>query len=274
MKLGIIHYNFPDHSLSEFLRAIKDLGYGYSEIMCRDVWPDETKGNPEAEAEKLKKEMDSVGVKCSALSLQNDFVVLDEAVVKAQIERAKRVCGLARILGTNVLRTEGGRPKDEVPQERWVEAMAGCLKRMADFIEKEDYYLAVDNHGKVTNDGELQLRLFKMVGSKRVGANLDTMNYRATGQYDLETVYKFWKMVAPCTFHTHFKDGFLKDGKYTGMELGGGELDLSIAVKALKDANYKGVWVVEYEKKDGDRVEGAKKSIKHLKSLLKQAGVR
>lgn len=268
MKLGIIHYNFPEHSMSEFLRDIKKLGYDYSEIMCRDVWPDETTGNPEAEAEKLRKEMDQVGVKCSALSLQNDFVVLDKAVIEQQIKRAKRVCALARILGTNVLRTEGGRPKPEVPEEKWVDAMAGCLKRMAEFIEKEDYYLAVDNHGKVTNDAELQIRLFKMVGSKRVGANMDTMNYRATGQYDLETVYKFHRIIAPYTFHTHFKDGFLKDGKYTGMELGGGELDLSIAVKALKDAGYKGVWVVEYEKKDGDRVEGAKKSIEHLKSLL------
>jgi len=268
MKLGIIHYNFPEHTLSEFLVAIKELGYGYTELMTRDVWPDETTGDPEAEAEKLKKEMDAVGITCSALSLQNDFVLLDEDAIQAQIVRAERVCKLAKILGTNVLRTEGGRPKDEVPEERWVEAMAGCLKRMADFIEKEDYYLAVDNHGKVTNDGELQLRLFEMVGSPRVGANLDTMNYRATGQYDLETVYKFHKMVAPCTFHTHFKDGFLRDGKYTGTELGCGELDLSIAVKALRDAGYDGVWTVEYEKKDGDRVEGARISIEHLKSLL------
>ena len=268
MKLGIIHYNFPEHSLSEFLRAIKELGYDYSELMSRDVWPDETTGDPEAEAEKLRKELDEVGVQCSALSLQNDFVMLDEAKIEQQVKRAERVCGLARILGTNVLRTEGGQPKDEVPQEQWVEAMAGCLKRMADFIEKEDYYLAVDNHGRVTNDGELQIRLFEMVGSKRVGANLDTMNYRATGQYDLETVYKFHKMVAPYTFHTHFKDGTLVDGKYTGTELGCGELDLSIAVQALKDAGYDGAWTVEYEKKDGDRVEGAKKSIEHLKSLL------
>ena len=53
-----------------------------------------------------------------------------------------------------------------------------------------------------------------------------------------------------------------------GTELGCGELDLSIAVQALKDANYNGVWTIEYEKKDGDRVEGARKSIAHLKSLL------
>ena len=124
MKLGIIHYNFPDHSLSEFLRAIKDIGYGYAEISCRDTWAEGT-DNPEEQAEQLSKEMDDIGIKCSAVSAGNDFVLLDESQIKEQVSRMERICGLARILGTNVLRTEGGRPKDEVPEDKWLDAMAG-----------------------------------------------------------------------------------------------------------------------------------------------------
>ena len=266
MKLGIIHYNFPEHSLSEFLQAIKDIGYGYTEIGCRDVWAEGT-DNPEEQAEQLRKEMDEIGIQCSALSAGNDFVLLEEEQIKEQIDRMERICGLARILGTNILRTEGGQPKEAVPEEKWHDAMAGCLKRMADFVEKEDYYLAVDNHGHVTNDGDLQVKLFEAVGSKHIGANLDTMNYRWKG-HDLDTVYRFWEMVAPYTFHTHFKDGVGSQKEYRGTELGSGELDLTKAVAALKKANYDGVWTVEYEKKDGDRVEGATKSLEHLKSIL------
>lgn len=266
MKLGIIHYNFPDHSLSEFLKAIKKIGYGYSEIGCRDTWAQGT-DNPEEQAEKLRKEMDQIGIQCSAVSAGNDFVLLDEKLIAEQVKRMKRICGLAKILGTNVLRTEGGQPKESVPESKWVDAMAGCLKRMADFVEKEDYYLAVDNHGHVTNNGELQVELFEKVGSKHVGANLDTMNYRWKG-HDLPTVYKFWEMVAPYTFHTHFKDGIGCQKEYKGTELGSGELDLTKAVAALKKAGYKGVWTVEYEKSTGDRVEGATKSLNHLKSIL------
>jgi len=267
-KLGIIHYNFPDHSLSEFLRAIKQIGYDYAEIRCTDVRADDTDANPEEEAHKLRAELDEVGITPSSVSLANDFVVLDEQAVSAQVERTKRIAGLAKILGTNVLRTEGGRPKPEVPEHKHVDAMAGCLKRLVPFCEDQDVFLAVDNHGKVTNDGELQRRLFEAVGSKHVGANLDTMNYRATGKYDLETVYRFHRMIAPYTLHTHFKDGVLENDKYRGTELGSGELDLSIAVAALKDAGYNGVWTVEYEKKDGDREEGARQSLAHLKALL------
>ncbi|MEW6358248.1 MAG: sugar phosphate isomerase/epimerase [Planctomycetota bacterium] len=266
MKLGIIHYNFPNHSLSDFLRAIKKIGYGYTEIGCRDVWADGT-DDPERQAEALRKDMDKIGLKCSAVSAGNDFVLLDDELIKKQVERMKRICGLARIMGTNVLRTEGGVPKESVPEAKWVDAMAGCLKRMADFVEKEDYYLAVDNHGHVTNNGELQVNLFETVGSKHIGANLDTMNYRWKG-HDLPTVYRFWEMVAPYTFHTHFKDGVGSQKEYRGTELGSGELDLPKAVAALKKAGYKGVWTVEYEKKDGDREEGAKKSLDYLKTIL------
>lgn len=266
MKLGIIHYNFPKHSLSEFLRAVKDIGYGYVEIACSDVWKPETE-SPEAEAEKLRKEMDAIGLKCSAFSAHNDFVLLDEKLVAEQVKRMERVCGLARILGTNVLRTEGGRPKPEVPEAKWVEAMAGCLTRCADFIEKNDYYLAVDNHGYVTNDGDRQVELFRKVGSKHVGANMDTMNYRWAG-HSLETVYRFYELIAPFTFHTHLKDGRGCQKEYKGTELGSGELDLPKAINALKKAGYKGVWCVEYEKSDGDRVEGATKSLQYLKSIL------
>jgi len=266
MKLGIIHYNFPDHSLSEFLRAIKKIGYGYSEIGVRNVWG-EGVDDPEKQAEALRKELDEVGIQCSAVSAGNDFVLLDDDLIEKQVKRMERICGIATILGTNVLRTEGGQPKESVPEEKWAEAMTKCLKRMADFVEKEDYYLAVDNHGHVTNDGELQVKVFDAVGSKHIGANLDTMNYRWKG-HDLETVYKFWEMVAPYTFHTHFKDGVGSQKEYRGTELGSGELDLPKAVAALKKAGYDGVWTVEYEKKDGDREEGARKSLEYLKSIL------
>ena len=99
----------------------------------------------------------------------------------------ERSCGLAKILDSSVIRTEGGRAKDEVPEEPHVEAMAKCLKRCLAFIERDEIVLAVDNHGMVTNDADLQLRLYKEVDSPFVAATMDSMNYRWAGQY-LETV--------------------------------------------------------------------------------------
>jgi sugar phosphate isomerase/epimerase len=169
-------------------------------------------------------------------------------------------------LGAPVIRTEGGSPKDSVPESRWIEAMAGCLSRCVEFAEKEDIYLAVDNHGVVTNDGDLQVELFERVGSKYVGANLDTMNYRWFG-HDLETVGKFYEIIAPYTLHIHLKDGNGARADYRGEALGEGEIDLAKAIHCLKGAGYDGVWCCEYEGRENDGT-GQKRSYEYMAANL------
>jgi hypothetical protein len=51
----------------------------------------------------------------------------------------QRVCGLARLLGTNIIRSEGGTPKDSVPKEKWLDAMHGCFSRCVEFLDKPKY---------------------------------------------------------------------------------------------------------------------------------------
>jgi sugar phosphate isomerase/epimerase len=249
-KIGVIHYNFPGYSFADFLKYVKETGFGYIEylqinnILGRDV------DNPQKKAESVRKEVESYGLKISALSAGNDFIVLDEETIKAQVARMGKVCEIARILGADAIRTEGGSPKDSVPKDRWVEAMAECLKRCVDSAEKNDVRLAVDNHGHVTNDGDLQVELFQRVGSDRVGANMDTMNYRWAG-HSLDEIAHYYEIVAPYAFHIHMKDGTGSLGNYRGAALGEGEIDLKHAVKCLKDAGYDGVWCAEYEGPEG-----------------------
>ena len=73
-----------------------------------------------------------------------------------------------------------------------------------DFVEQEDFKFALDNHGLVTNDADLQVKLLKAVDSKNMGANLDTMNYRWAG-HPLEKVNEFYEKIAPWVLHVHMK---------------------------------------------------------------------
>lgn len=268
MKIGVIHYNFPGYSLTDFLRYARETGYGYVELATGDVWGRDVE-NPEKKAEEVRKEVESFGLKIGNLSAGNDFIVLEEEAIKAQVKRMGRICGLARILGTYLIRTEGGSPKDSVPKERWVEAMTGCLTRCVDAAEKNGVSFAVDNHGHVTNDGDLQVELFQRVGSKRVGANMDTMNYRWAG-HDLKKIAHFYEIVAPYTLHTHMKDGTGSLREYRGAALGEGEIDLKYAVKCLKNAGYNGVYCAEYEGPEGADTGflGYKKCCEWLKANL------
>jgi len=264
-KLGVIHYNFPGFSFMDFLKYASKTGYKYVELQIGDVWNNDV-ANPEKKAEEVRKELESYGLQTSALAAGNDFVVLDEEAVKAQVTRMDRICGLTRLLGAKVIRTEGGSQKDSVPESRWVEAMAGCLKRCLDAAEKNDVFFAVDNHGYITNDGDLQVELFQRVGSKRVGANMDTMNYRWRGN-SLEKIDHFYKIVAPYTFHTHMKDGTGSLGEYRGAALGEGEIHLAYATKCLKDAGYDGVWCSEYEGSEGSEI-GYRKCFEWMKANI------
>ena len=265
MKIGVIHYNFQGMALEQFLDYARDTGFGYVELQIGDVWGQGV-SRPEDEAARVKGLVDARGLQVSALAAGNDFILLDEAKIAAQVERMGTVCRLARILGTQVLRTEGGSPKPEVPEDRWVEAMATCLKRCVPIAEETDVFLAVDNHGWVTNDGDRELELFKAVGSRRVGANIDTMNYRWFG-HDVETVHRFIRSVAPYALHTHIKDGRGSRSEYVGAVLGEGEIDVKRAVKALQDAGYSGVYTVEYEGREPSAV-GYTRCYEFLKKIL------
>ena len=253
MKFGLIHYNAPGDTLEEFLQFAADAGFGYVELQIRDVWPEDT-DNPEAEAEKVKRLMDRIGVQASALAASNDFVLLDPDAIKRQVARMRRICGLARILGTDVIRTEGGSPKEQVPPNRWAEAIAGCLTPCREFIEPMGIRLAVDNHGHITNEPQVQLEVFRRVNSPNVGANLDTMNYRWFG-HSLEALRDIYPRIAPHTFHTHLKDGTGSREHYVGAALGEGEIDLVWAVECIKQAGYAGVWCAEFEGR-GDTATG------------------
>lgn len=245
MRLGLIHYNAPGATVAEFLDYVKETGFGWVELQCTDVWP-AGEEDPEARAVEVKELLDARGIMASALSAHNDFVVLRADEVAAQVERMKRVCELAKILGTDTLRTEGGSPKDSVPQNRWAEAIIGCLVPCKEFIEPMGIKLAVDNHGWVTNDGDLQLNVFETVGSPNVGSNLDTMNYRWFG-HDLATIDRYYNQLAPYVLHTHLKDGTGSRENYRGAALGDGEINLAYAIECLVAAGYQGVWCAEYE---------------------------
>ncbi len=245
-KIGVIHYNFPGFSFSDFLRFAAETGYEYVELQIKDVCGEDF-ADAEQNAERVRDEVEAHGLKVAALAARNDFVQLDEAAIQFQVERMRRVCILTKILNEHaVVRSEGGLPKDSVPPEEWLDAMYGCFSRCVPFIEAMDIGIAIDNHGVITNDGDLMYELIDKLNNRLIGTNLDTMNYRWYG-HDVATCNRFYEMLAPHTLHTHMKDGFGSRQDYKGAALGDGEIDLQYALHCLRKAGYAGVYCAEYE---------------------------
>lgn len=270
-RIGLINYNLGGRSIEEVLDFASEAGFSHIEIGARDVW-NEKEGmsvhDAKRRADEVRQRLDAVNMKVSAFAAGNDFLVRSEAEMQHQIERMHHVIALARILGANVLRCDGGWTKEGVAEEQWFDLMVDGFKRLRDLIEPAGMYAALDNHGIVTNDADLQVRIFEAVGSPNLGANVDTMNYRWAG-HDLETVGRFYKVIAPYALHVHLKDGRGSRAEYVGLALGEGEIDLKGAVDALVEAGYKGVWTVEYEGKT-DPLEGYRKGLEWIKANVPQ----
>ncbi|MCD6350479.1 MAG: sugar phosphate isomerase/epimerase [Armatimonadetes bacterium] len=262
MLYGLIHYNAPGETIEEFLDYAAEAGFDAVELQWRDVWPEE--GEPEAEAERVRELLEARKLKCSTFAAGNDFNVWEDEQVQAQVERFERICRLADILGAPVIRTEGGQPKDEIPDALWSTCIAGCVLQCLEFVEEQGIILAIDNHGYITNNVDVLLDILETVDSPLVGTNLDTMNYRWYG-YPVETLANIYYRVAPWVKNTHFKDGTGSRTEYKGCALGEGEVPLEAAVGALKTAGYQGVWCAEYEGPRDTSAEGYKQCLAWMK---------
>jgi len=245
MAFGLIHYNAPGNTFAEFIQYASGAGFDCCEVMITDVWPSNAPFDPDR-AHQARATLDKHGMFASALTANNDFVQLDPTAIQQQVERMQKVAQLAKILGTDVLRTEGGQPKDSVPEEKWAQAIAGCLRACVPFCQDMGIRLAVDNHGYVTNNPRVLLTALELASSKHAGSNLDTMNLRWWGNpvAELPAIYK---ALAPYVFHTHMKDGTGARAEYRGAVLGQGEVPLKSAIQSLAVAGYKGVWCAEWE---------------------------
>jgi len=264
--VGLTHYNFPG-SMEEFLDYMVDTGFSYTEIQGRDVWgADEDLDKAKRNAGKLRKLLEARGLYASGVSAGNNFTVLGEEAMAAEVSRVRTGCDIAQILGTKILRVDGGWPAADLPQEKWTGLMVEGFRRCTDFAEAAGLTLALDNHGVTTNDIEVQLEILRQVESPCMGANLDTMNYRWYG-YDLETIRGIYKRIAPYVRHTHFKDGRGSRAEYVGTALGEGEIDLQWALDCLKAVGYEGPWCVEYEGTTDSR-EGFRKGLEYLRARI------
>lgn len=269
-KIGVIHYNWPNFSFAEYLRFAADCGYSYVELMPGDVWPDPDfngdAGEMREAAGRVRKEVEAHGLEVSAFGASNDFVQLDENAIQFQVERMRRICELTKILGDKaVVRTEGGATKDEVPPEKWWDAMQECFERCTPFLDEMQVGLAVDNHGYITNEGDPFIAMLKKINHPRVGSNLDTMNFRWWGN-DVEACNRFYEALAPHALHVHMKDGFHAREEYSGQALGEGEINLQHALTCLKNAGYEGVYTAEYEGSEAEGGIGYRKCADWLKA--------
>ena len=179
-----------------------------------------------------------LGLDISGTAIGNDFCVAEGPGREKQLSDARTWIDHAAVLGAPVIRIFAGKvPKGDTEAA----AIARCIEGINQVLahaEKRGVFLALENHGGIPSTPAQMMRIIKGVRkSKFFGVNLDGGNFRT------DDPYRDMAVIAPYAINAQVKVSIFRDGKKEAA-------DLERVIKILRDADYRGYVVLEYEEKD------------------------
>ncbi len=222
---------------------------------------------------RLKRHAFRRGIQLTCLSIHQDFVDSDPAVLKTQVEHTEKCIEIAYELGVPCIRLNSGRWNtikdfDDLMKARGIEPVLPgygeddgfkwCRESIEKCLPKAEQCgvtLALENHWGLSRTPEGLLRLLDSVSSPWLGALMDTGNF-------LEDPYDKLAAIAPRTVYVQAKTYY-----------GGGEwytldLDYKRIAKILADAGYTGFVALEMEGKEAPDI-AVPKSIAMLRKAFR-----
>jgi len=264
MDIGVVGSGMGRYTLSEFLDGTREMGAQCLELPAQSGFFQGTLNLDDPAA--VRREIEKRGLFVYAVGGGNDFVQPTAEALEAQIAKVRGQIDLAVAMGCDVVRTFGGEPKDGIPAEEYPDYLIKGYRAVIPYAENKGVYLAMENHGWITNDAEVEVRIVEAVGSDRMRLTVDTSNYRWFG-LDLTTIADYYRKVAPYVIHTHLKDGSAERGKmgdYIALALGEGEIDLPLMLSLLQQSGYQRPLCIEYEGAEDGKV-GLAKGVAYLR---------
>ncbi|MCS6866879.1 MAG: sugar phosphate isomerase/epimerase family protein [Gemmataceae bacterium] len=257
LKLALAAYSFrqyldlkkPTMTLFDFIDLAAELPLDAVELTSY-YWAETT----DAYADKLQAYAAKKKLAISGVPVRSDFCVKDEAKRRADIAHVKRWLALAARVGATTVRIFAGTlPQGdtlEEAQKRVVAAITECCEVAA----KHQVYLALENHGGITDTPENLLALVKPVKCAWLGVNIDTGNFRTADPYaDIAKI-------APYGVVAQVKTEVSPGGKTQ-------QADLAKIVQILKEANFHGYVALEYEAKE-DPKTAVPRYVQQLRKLI------
>ena len=284
MNLGTTTLIFKELTFEESLAKVKELELDGFELYNPSFYNGIFKGTLSLKNEKLSNliaTVESYGLKIISVNAGNNFVQLDQAMYEKQIYGIKECIDIAAEVGCNIVRVFGGEPIKGISPNKCLKFIIDGLKAVISYAEKRDIYLALENHGKITNNVDLLMTILDRVDSERLRLNIDTGNFYWFG-YELSRVNEIFRDLAPLAIHTHMKNGKTKrkeerrrTGELKFTPLYEGDINLHNFIELLKENNYKGAISMEDEFEGwttlplNEKMKILKRDIKYLKGIMK-----
>ncbi len=203
----------------------------------------------------LKERCFRLGLDISGTAIGNDFCLMEGEARERNLKMCRDWIDHSADLGAPVIRIFAGNIPQGDSEDAARERCIAGINQSLEYAATRGVCLALENHGGITATSEQLLKIVEGVKpSPWFGVNFDGGNFRTADPYaDLAKI-------APYTINAQIKVEVAPGGK---TELA----DLGRVVKILKDANYRGFLVLEYEAKE-DPLEAVPGYLKKLRELI------
>ena len=192
----------------------------------------------------LKQRCFRMGLDVSGTAVGNDFGFPSGAERDEQIEGVKKWIDHARALGAPVIRIFAGKQKKGISANESHKLMVEGIAECCDYAGRRGVHLALENHGGPTATPEGMLNFIRDVQSPWFGVNFDS------GNFFTDQPYEDLKRIAPYALNVQLKvvtaDPTGKQKKPT---------DMRRIANMLRDVDYRGYIVLEYEEAGDPRQE-------------------
>jgi sugar phosphate isomerase/epimerase len=188
----------------------------------------------------LRKRCFLLGLDVSGTAVGNDFCHPPGATRDAEIAHVKRWVDHAAILGAPVIRIFSGHPHGTSVEEAHKLAVS-AIEECCQYAGEHGVFLALENHGGLTETAAGLLSLVRDVQSPWFGVNLDTGNFHSADPY------AELAQLAPYAINVQVK---------VSMHPAGGaraRADFSRLAQIVNQAGYRGYIVLEFEENEPPR---------------------
>lgn len=271
MKIGAVSLGWSGKPLPDVMADIAAMGGECIEINSR---PGLHAGLilDEGSAPQVRNWAAAAGLQISAISGYNDFAQADRGALTREVARLLDACRIAAALEVGVVRAFSGDVRPGLTLDAaWPWLVAG-FQETARQSESLGVTLAVENHGRLLNDGPALARLLAEVGAANVGVTLDTGNFAWAG-HNLTQVRTDFAAVLPHIVSLHVKDGVWRTAaagsatpEFEFVPAGSGQLPLAEWINMLAARDYRGAVCSEFEGR-GDFRAGTRQSLAYLVSV-------
>ncbi len=202
----------------------------------------------------LKERSFRLGLDISGTAIGNDFCVPEGEARDKQLASARAWIDHAAAMGAPVIRIFAGKVPKGDSEAAAIERCTAGINESLDYAAQKGVCLALENHGGITETPAQMLKIIKGVkDSPWFGVNFDGGNFRT------DDPYRDLAEIAPYAINAQIKAAVTQGGKKQ-------PADLARIIQILREANYRGYIVLEYEEREDPKtaIPGLIKTLREL----------